>query len=189
MKMNRIKYWSLLCCLILLLASCDDEEEVTSQDDDQDEVIDMDVSERVANITVTGDVEFSFENTEIQTDSGPISSDEIDYTLVRVFVFDNNTNPGQSVSFGFYMPDGEGSIPSNGEIPVLMFDAADENTYASVNVTANAKLYDSIEETVGTITITNSSEATNSFDAEFELQNVFSFLDSTTVEVSGSFSF
>lgn len=160
--------------------------------DEEEMEVDMgissgDLSRGQATLNVSGDETFEFENATVVGSTAPVEVEGKEYTFLSI-VMGESGNSQQLVSIGFFIPEGQGTLPQNGNIPITFQLAAEDNTYAAVSIVGASDIYDSNTASTGILTISNSTEGSNSFEATFEIENISSFSD-TSVDLEGAFKY
>jgi len=184
--MNKYLQLIAMCFSIAAIISCSGDEEEMEIETAVDTSL-GNLSKGQAVVSVTGSETFELENATVVASNVQATIEGKDYMILSIVMGESGSSQ-QLVSIGFYIPAEEGTIPSDGNVPITFQLAAEDNTYAAVSVIGAGDIYDSSTATTGTLTVSNSSPGTNSFDATFDIQNITSFSD-TSVDLVGAFKF
>ena len=180
-----LKLMTILFMSFALVCCGDDEEEEMNAGEGADFSL-GNLSRGKAALSVSGAESFEFDNATVVGSNVQVTIEGKEYNVLTI-VMGESGNSQQLVSIGFYVPASDGTLPNNGNVPITFQLAAEDNTYAAVSI-IGSDIYDSNTATSGSITISNSSSANNSFDAVFDLENISSFSD-TSVDLEGAFRF
>ena len=167
---------------VSILISCGGDEDDDIEDlEEQIEGVSLDdVSFGRGKAVVTGDEDLTIDGIVVGSNlSSTIEGKE--YAVNSVTISSNNGGNPIAIRLSFYIPASLGqTIPPNGTFEVDAASAALDETFVDVFLTGENDTYSSLSTTMGSVTVSGSSVSDNTFDVEFDIQNLTSFDDLST---------
>ncbi|MEL7147478.1 MAG: hypothetical protein AAFO69_13980 [Bacteroidota bacterium] len=173
---------------MVLFGNCGSEDDEPTNNEGTPTISLDDLSRGQGSIAVSGNESFNYDGIVVGANLRGTINDKT-YNILRITVPSDEAGDNRSLSLTFYIPTAlDQTVPPNGNITITSDDASLDETYASCFVIGENDTYNSLSTSVGTVTVSNSSTASNSFGAFFEVENLNSF-DDNELDARGAFKF